>query len=392
MISIRRLFRLDILAIAVVVCVVVGALAFLNASGRVPLFGTLLGTSCRENDSIVVSPYIADKEYRGPGEILILNAQGKIEYKIALQYPALSVKLEKGGTFLAALTPPGDPSANPSGGKTGILQRVDMRGRVLWEYRDERMHHGFDILPDGSIAYIAWVQSTADFARRIKGGSPEEKLPYTWGDEIILIDPSGNKIWSWRFDENLDPAAYTLNPYTPRSVWTHANSVKFIAENPITNTPAFLVSARHLNTVFIIEKDSGQVLWQSPKDMLSFQHDATWTSKGTILVFDNGFFRKQTRPFLWSRVVEIDPLTNKIVWEYNGGKGGAARSMFSSSIMGAAARRPNGNTVITLSTQGVIVEVDREGRIVREQFNRYRNADGEMRIVFKAEPFEKCAP
>jgi len=69
--------------------------------------------------------------------------------------------------------------------------------------------------------------------------------------------------------------------------------------------------------------------------------------------------------FSYSRVVEINPKTNAIEWEYKDDPPFA----FFSSNQGGCQRLPNGNTLITDSDAGRIFEVAHEGEIVWEFVN-----------------------
>ena len=73
-----------------------------------------------------------------------------------------------------------------------------------------------------------------------------------------------------------------------------------------------MVSFRHISTIAIIDKASGDITWKLGHDLLSGQHDASMLANGNILVFDNGPFRKAEWR-MYSRVIEIDPGKNEIV-------------------------------------------------------------------------------
>jgi hypothetical protein len=80
---------------------------------------------------------------------------------------------------------------------------------------------------------------------------------------------------------------------------------------------------------------------------------------GKILVFDNGV----TRGF--SRVVEVNPVTGDILWEYTGDP----PESFYSYEKGSAQRLPNGNTLICDGDNGRAFEVTRAGEMVWEWLN-----------------------
>ena len=70
----------------------------------------------------------------------------------------------------------------------------------------------------------------------------------------------------------------------------------------------------------------------------------------------------------WSRVVEMDPLSGEIVWEYRGDP----EAGFWSPVGSGAQRLPNGNTLICAmnwSEPGRIFEVTPDGETVWEYWN-----------------------
>ena len=69
--------------------------------------------------------------------------------------------------------------------------------------------------------------------------------------------------------------------------------------------------------------------WQHRDDCLGMQHDCEPLPNGNITLFANGY-NTTTNPF--SRVIELDPKTNKTVWEY---RGRPSYTFFSPHISGA---------------------------------------------------------
>jgi hypothetical protein len=114
---------------------------------------------------------------------------------------------------------------------------------------------------------------------------------------------------------------------------------------------------RTINTIAIIDLADRDVLWAWGPTNLYRQHHPTLLDTGNILVFNNGYDRSQ--------VVELDPKTFEVVWRY------APRGRFLSRFRGSAPRLPNGNTLITESDRGYVVEVTPGHEIVW----RYANPD-----------------
>jgi len=122
----------------------------------------------------------------------------------------------------------------------------------------------------------------------------------------------------------------------------------------------WLVSFRHGSMVFILDQDTRQVVWKcianDIPDGLEGQHAPTMLANGNILIFDNGRYRG------FSRVIELNPRSMKIEWEYK------ANGFYTLS-QGFVQRLANGNTLVTESERGRAFEVTREGELVWEYYH-----------------------
>lgn len=87
-----------------------------------------------------------------------------------------------------------------------------------------------------------------------------------------------------------------------------------------------------------------------------------------MMVCDNGNEERG-----WSRIVELDPRSGEIVWEYRAPN----PSDFFSPGRGTAQRLPNDNVLVGYSSAGEAFEVTRQGRVVwrflSPQLNRAGN-------------------
>jgi len=112
------------------------------------------------------------------------------------------------------------------------------------------------------------------------------------------------------------------------------------------------VSARNLSTVFIIDKVSGEVVWQHSQE-LDHQHEATMIpegepGEGAILLFDNGLENRHR--YRRSLIKAIDPPSGRLLWSYDS-------PHFFSSVEGTAQALPGGNVAITSSRGGRVFEI-----------------------------------
>ncbi len=322
----------------------------------------------------LIAPYnrvVNEKEH--DGKIYLLDIQGNAIHTWKTENQPLYSILKKEGNLITVLESPKYKEFYPPGGNTGTIQELDWDSNVVWEYKEEGLHHDVTILPSGNILAAVWEKTPSNVAELISGGVDNTQINNTtWSDKIIEINREGKVVWSWHSHENLDPEIDTLGALMPKFGWTYVNGMDYTEKNPIDGSEAIILSMRSLNTVMIIRKEDGKVIWRSPKNMLNTQHDPSFLPNGNILVFDNGLTRQPSPfPVYASRVVEIDPRTNKVVWQFEAGQNVIDKVKLFSPIVGGAQRLMNGNTLITDGVRGHIFEVTPDGKIVWDIINPY---------------------
>ena len=285
--------------------------------------------------------------------------------------PGYDAQLLPNGNLLYAGKVANGPLADLDDAGGGILLEVDWDSNVVWEYKDPYLHHAFDRTKNGNSLVLKWVEVPSDIAARVKGGDPgTERDGVMWGDAIQEITPDGKVVWEWIAHEHLDPGVTPRCPVCPRDTWTHANAVSELPDGYI------LTSFAKINTIAIIDKKTGTFKWQWGSGELAHQHCLTMLDNGNILVFDNGT-HSNGFAMSFSRVLEINPQTNELVWDYGGGEaetwgvwwGKKRTETFYSSIMGSCQRLPNANTLICEGTTGRVFEVNTSSELVWEFAN-----------------------
>jgi outer membrane protein assembly factor BamB len=105
-----------------------------------------------------------------------------------------------------------------------------------------------------------------------------------------------------------------------------------------------------------------------------------------MLLFDNIGLKLDSNNLRGSRVLEFDPNTMELVWEYSG----SPEQPFYSDSRASQQRLANGNTLITESNSGRIIEVDVTGTIVWEYYNPVRLGENKQLIpgIFWATRYE----
>ena len=300
--------------------------------------------------------------HHGHGLVLLIDPLGKETHRWQLQYqPGPYGYLLPNGHlfFLARIVDekidrfPGWPRFNG-----GMLLEVDWEGKILWQHRNSDHHHDARRTESGGAVYLTVEKMPPDLAAEVKGGLAGSDLDAMWADVVVEVDWEGQVVWEWHAYEHLDLEEDIISAAEPRHEWSHGNTVVPLPGDRV------MVSFRNISTVAIIDKVTGNFTWKLGWDVLARQHDPSLLPNGNVLIFNNGVARKDTVR-VYSSVVEIDPTTNKVVWEYVDDP----YYNFYSPIISGARRLPNGNTLITEGVFGRMFQVTTEGEVVWEYIN-----------------------
>lgn len=276
-----------------------------------------------------------------------------------------AVLLPNGHVLRAQYVKPPDQLGIPQSaqGNGGELIEMDWNGKVVWQADVPYQTHEFFPLDNGNILYCYCGPETVidkELTKKWKGGIPGTEFHgVIYGDGIVEINRDKEEVWKWRPQDHLDPEIDTICPLEPRDNF-HSNAVWKCKDGSL------LFSCRFLNEVIRIQYPSGKVTGRYGRGEILHQHDCRELENGNILVFDNGPHRPGYGPE-YSRVVEIDPETDKIVWQY---VADPPQNFYSSHCAGAE-RLPNGNTVICEAMWGRIFEVTMDGELVWEYISPF---------------------
>ncbi len=260
----------------------------------------------------------------------------------------------------ARLLPGGDLLALYQGGG---LVKLDRDSRPLWKV-DAGFYNDLAVLENGRIVTLS-KRLNPDLLE--EGPVLEDSLEYLGPDGRRLGSVSLTfSLWRSRFESLLRPLPATADIL-------HSNTATvldgaYADRSPIFGRGFVLVSLREIDVVAIVDPDGELVVWaqRGPWDA---QHEPTLVDGPRILLFDNKGAEGR------SRVLEVDPLTGEIPWEYRGPPG---RPLWSAEA-GSVQRLSNGNTLITDSEQGRALEITRDGEIVWEFLTPHRAGDrGEL--------------
>ena len=310
-----------------------------------------------------------------------------------------------------------------------------------------RQHH--DYQRDGNpVGYYApGMEPKTDSGNTLVLCHREVKCPYIsdkplLDDVVYEVDWEGEIVWEWLSSDHVEEFGYseearnarsrcpnyrggTLIVYAPAlGDWMHINSMSRLGPNRWYDAgderfhpDNIIMDGRETNIIFIIDKKSGKVVWkvgryydETPElkklGRIIGQHHAHMIPRGlpgegNILVYDNGGWGGYGAPNPgaphgvkvaqrdYSRILEFDPVTLRIVWQYTPHEAGFLvpldASRFYSPFISSAQRLPNGNTLITEGSDGRIFEVTAEHEIVWEYICPYKGTVGmPMNWVYRA--------
>ena len=251
-------------------------------------------------------------------------------------------------------------------------------------------------------------------------------------DCIIEIDWQGNILWRWNCHEHFneyefsDAARNALFRDPDMSVcggdWMHINSMSVLGPNKWYDQgderfhPDNIIwDGRNTNIIAIISKKTGKIVWKLGPDystkegrrigQIIGQHHAHMIPRGlpgegNILLFDNGGNagygnpNEMSRTGLnsvrrdYSRVLEINPVTMKVVWQFSPSDMGHMMPFhahhFYSIFISSAQRLPNGNTLIDEGSGGRLIEVTKNHEIVWEYVSPYWGKYFPLNMLYRA--------
>ncbi|MHC4269784.1 MAG: arylsulfotransferase family protein [Planctomycetota bacterium] len=162
---------------------------------------------------------------------------------------------------------------------------------------------------------------------------------------------------------------------TPMDI-LHTNTIEVINKdiNNIFKKGNILFCSKMLNLIGVINIKEESLLWSWGLNNLELPHHPTLLENGNILIFDNGASSRK-----YSRIIELNPSTKKIVWKYEG----SPSESFYSSWGGANQRLESGNTLITESTKGRVFEITKNGDIVWEFYNPDKEKNGKRATIYR---------
>ncbi len=267
--------------------------------------------------------------------------------------------------------------------KDEMIIELDWNSNLVWKTKC-RAHHDFALSEEGKTIVV----SIRDIPHPLKN---EETIAM---DRLIEFNKDGELIWEWNFEDHSEEVEQIVNQplwmMENTRDWPHINTCEILPENPSGkvdqrfNKGNIIINGRHSNTAMVIDKESGKIVWAWGPGVLEGPHMPTMLSNGNLLIYDNGSHTLETaRKF--TRILELNPLTGKIVWEF----GEQTDNLFFSPGRGSNDRLPNGNTLIADSDNGRLFEVTQDGEMVWEYYTADLTPRGNRMPLYRTVPYSK---
>jgi len=226
--------------------------------------------------------------------------------------------------------------------------RTSLDGSVADRRAVPDAHHDFVELPGGDVAALVYDSILVDDV-------------VAKGDKIILLPADTDdtaELWSvW------DDFEYVHYDYPDGAGWSHANAIDYDPAEDV-----FYVGLRQQGCILKIDRSTGDLQWKLgtttsdfeivEEDRFRQQHQFQVLSD-SVLIFDNG-----STEDLASRAVEFgvdtDTWTAPLQWTWE-----PDPALYVGNL-GDVHRFDSGNTLVTLSSLGQIVEVDADGTVLSE--------------------------
>lgn len=302
------------------------------------------------------------------------------------------------------------PAASGSLFGERTIGEVDWSGHDVWRWRlpeNARQHHACERLPNGNTMLLAAV------TRKIE----EFPLPLSDDQGLYEVTPEGRTVWTWFAGDHLADLGLSKRDL---AVWrtrgpggsgflglngaaTLGSNRWFASGDQRFHPDNVVITSRNTNIIAIVDRRSGRVVWRlgpdyaengskipRPVDQISAGQAACMIPEGrpgagNMLLFDDqgpsGISPVALDIFGGSRVIEIDPVSKEIVWQYSAESSGRPAYAMHAFYGGNAERLPNGCTLINAAFFGHVLQVTPGGEIVWEYLSPYVSS-GRMKDAF----------
>ncbi len=285
----------------------------------------------------------------------------------------------------------GDPLEHHYG-----MIKFDKDSNVLWRYNGSS-HHDIAFLDDHRLIVFASHLVAPPHPLLPLMNSAKENVIHediVWidtqnGKEIKRLDLFGAFVDTefasmLEYFSDLSPTTQTY-----RGDVFHPNTITPIPDHLVGTLPFYqknsvLLSFKNLSLLAILNLETEKIVWAS-YGAWRYQHSPVFRENGNIVLFDN---HGSLGDGGLSRVLEVNPRTTAVEWDYRGTK----ENVFFSRHNGMVDLLPNGNILVTSSHSGRVFEVTGDKEVIWDYYVPERlSVDRKNRIplIYSAKRYTK---
>ena len=253
--------------------------------------------------------------------------------------------------------------------------KLDKDSNLLGVSGAKGVHHHMQVIDNGNIYVLT---------KKLRMVPRVNKYEPIIEDYITILGPEGKVIEECSLLESFENSsyAYILDKMRSQGELFHTNTLHVFDGSlshisPLYKKGNVLICVLFLNAIAVVDLEKNQVVWAlegHENGLWNGMHEPVLLKNGNILIFDNDWGKEVNGK---SKVIEFNPFTKEIVWQYRGDE----EHPFYSRTCGTNQRLPNGNTLITESDNGRAFEVTRDGKIVWEYVSPHRAGENNELIA-----------
>jgi hypothetical protein len=341
-----------------------------------------INTPDYKTDKGGVKVYKPEKAFNG--YTLFNRSGGDHFYLIDMEGEVVhSWEIKHSSFHFAEITPAGNllySTTDRSIEKGRGVYELDWKGNLLWYYPCP-VDHDHILLDNNNVLILCREEIINSAVRK----APWPDFRAVFSPYMIEVNRDKKIVWEWYGSQHIDELQKLVGIKFPREGeeldrdrdWAHCNTCSPLPGNKSGKEDGrfkkgnIIFSYREQDTIGIIEKDTGKIVWAWGPGKIIGQHKPIMLGNGHILLFDNGAHSPREKRG-YSRIVEVDPLKEEIVWEYKA----SPPEDFYSPYVSNQQKLPNGNVLIGSGGQGRIFEVTPDKEIVWDYFNPFCGKEG----------------
>ncbi len=302
----------------------------------------------------------------------------------------------------------------------GELVFYDPKMNILWKHKIE-IHHDIDLSDQR--------KEVATIYRKTKRINNVNRVD----DVVVVYNFKGEPVFEWKVTEHAQELekiynkklSYEFDEVNNVTYLAKLNSIQIIPPNILEKQNSAFAAGNilindRLNSSFLILDRNGTIVWSkvladsgyrsghSPKlnsegNILFFKNHVPWPLeahelkelqkkkvirkvKNGKLIFTKDYCTGDETEIFYSKLIEFNPLTQKVIWEYIPQN----KLTFCSSYYGYSQLLDTGNVLVShISNGGSAFEVNRRGEIVWEWINPLKDEKGRAKRIYKVLKIDK---